>query len=217
MLIHSLATTSPVPQNFCWPVRVSSDRNTKWRLLQCDLSYQKIGCQKYIHSKDLFLRPPRYPGATKIGIDLCVLVGLGCRHFNFFPFFVGGFAASEEEEEESVHVWNGVVSVLEMPIFNLVLEILKLWIQAPDLLISRFTLLKIKLKISGSKLGYNSRSLLSQSIGIYFTNRIKDKNNLSVIYGLLVSLSVINLSIDWQTDKVRKKKYTRFISLVNIT
>ena len=172
--------------------------------------HKKIGCQKPIHSKDLFLRPPRYPGATKIGIDLCVLVGLGCRHFNFFPFFVGGFATSEEEEEESVHVWNGVVLVLEMPIFNLVLEILKLWIQAPDLLISRFTLHKIKLKISGSKLGYNSWSLLSQSVGMYFTDRIKDKNSPSekpslVIYGLLVSLSVINLSMDWQTDKVRKK------------
>jgi len=138
------------------------------------------------------------------------LVGLGCRHFNFFPFFVGGFATSEEEEEESVHVWNRVVLVLEMPIFNLVLEILKLWIQAPDLLISRFTLHKIKLKISGSKLGYNSWSLLSQSVGMYFTDRIKDKNSPSekpslVIYGLLVSLSVINLSMDWQTDKVRKK------------
>jgi hypothetical protein len=64
----------------------------------------KIGCHKSIHSKDLFLRPPRCPGATKIGIDLCVLVGLRCRHFNFFPFFVGGFAASEEEKEESLHV-----------------------------------------------------------------------------------------------------------------
>jgi hypothetical protein len=46
--------------------------------------------------------------------------------------------------------------VLEMPIFNLVLEVSKLWIQAPDLLISKPNPLKIKLKTSGSKLGYNS-------------------------------------------------------------
>ena len=48
----------------------------------------------------------------KIGIDLCVLIGLGCWHFNFFPFFVGGFAVSAEEEEElcmveTVPFWTG--------------------------------------------------------------------------------------------------------------
>ena len=48
----------------------------------------------------------------KIGIDLCVLIGLGCWHFNFFPFFVGGFAASIEEKEElcmveTVLFWTG--------------------------------------------------------------------------------------------------------------
>jgi hypothetical protein len=36
----------------------------------------------------------------KIGINLYVLVGLRCRHYNFFRFFAGGFAASEEEEKE---------------------------------------------------------------------------------------------------------------------
>jgi len=43
---------------------------------------------------------PRIMIFIKIGIDLCVLIGLGCWHFNLFPFFVGGFAASAEEEEE---------------------------------------------------------------------------------------------------------------------
>jgi len=36
------------------------------------------------------------------------LAGLGCWHLNFFPFFAGGFAASEEEEE-TVHGRNGAV------------------------------------------------------------------------------------------------------------
>jgi hypothetical protein len=39
----------------------------------------------------------------RIGINLCVLAGVGCWHFTFFLFFVGGFAALEEEEEEIVH------------------------------------------------------------------------------------------------------------------
>jgi hypothetical protein len=36
----------------------------------------------------------------KIEIDLCVLVGLVCWHFNLSPFFAGGFAASDEGKEE---------------------------------------------------------------------------------------------------------------------
>jgi len=46
---------------------------------------------------------PYLPGIAifmKIGINLYVLVGLRCRHYNLFPFFAGGFAASEEEEKE---------------------------------------------------------------------------------------------------------------------
>jgi len=46
---------------------------------------------------------PYLPGIVfimKIGIDLCVLVGLVCRNFNFFHLLSGRFAASDEEEEE---------------------------------------------------------------------------------------------------------------------
>jgi hypothetical protein len=39
----------------------------------------------------------------RIGINLCVLAGLGCWHFTFFLFFAGGFAASKEEEKKTVH------------------------------------------------------------------------------------------------------------------
>jgi len=67
---------------------------------------------------------PYLPGIAifmKIGINLYVLVGLRCRHYNLFPFFAGGFAASEEEEKEpwmfeTTPFWTG------MTLFNLVLE-----------------------------------------------------------------------------------------------
>jgi len=39
----------------------------------------------------------------RIGISLCVLVGLRHFHFTFLLFFTGGFAMPEEEEEETVH------------------------------------------------------------------------------------------------------------------
>jgi hypothetical protein len=42
-----------------------------------------------------------------------------------------------------------------MTIFDLVLEVLKFCIQTPDLLISTFNPIKIKLKINGSNLSYN--------------------------------------------------------------
>jgi len=50
----------------------------------------------------------------KIRIDLCDLIGLGCWHFNFFPFFAGGYVASAEEEEElcmveTVPFWTGMI------------------------------------------------------------------------------------------------------------
>jgi len=48
--------------------------------------------------------------------------------------------------------WNSVVFGPGMTIFNLVLEVLKFCIQNPDLLISRFTLLKIRLKSQGVKI-----------------------------------------------------------------
>jgi hypothetical protein len=50
----------------------------------------------------------------KIRIDLCDLIGLGCWHFNLFPFFAGGYVASAEEEEElcmveTVPFWTGMI------------------------------------------------------------------------------------------------------------
>jgi hypothetical protein len=46
---------------------------------------------------------------------------------------------------------------------------------------------------------------------MYFTDRTMDKNNLSkksssVIYGLFVSPSVINLPMDLQTNKARQQE-----------
>jgi hypothetical protein len=53
---------------------------------------------------------------------------------------------------------------------------------------------------------------------MYFADGIMDKNNpskkpSSILYGM----SVINLLIDLQIDKVHKNKSTRFISFVNLS
>ena len=61
----------------------------------------------------------------EIGIDLCVLVGLVFWNFNFFHFFVGGFATSEEEEEEQCMFEMALFWSLNV-IFNLVLKVSKL-------------------------------------------------------------------------------------------
>jgi len=48
----------------------------------------------------------------------------------------------------TVHVWNGAILDWEWPFLNLVLEVSKFYIQAPDLLISNFNPLKLDWKVN---------------------------------------------------------------------
>jgi len=101
-LFFFLLDLPPLGLAYCWPFYKA--RTNGCSPVRLFFPGRRISLGVLVFCWDFDARlDPYLPGIVifmKIGIDLCVLVGLGCRHFNFFPFFASGFAASEEEEEE---------------------------------------------------------------------------------------------------------------------